>query len=85
MADNIHCGITKLPKNKKLGTMKQCLEKNQVRLFGLNKIDPLLISNQQEKKRKANKEKDERMKLLLRVASIKGEIKFKNGAIEANK
>jgi hypothetical protein len=37
---DIYCGIGKPPANKKLGTMRQCAEHGQVRLYGLKKIDP---------------------------------------------
>ena len=41
---NIYCGIGKIPKNSKKGTMKECAEKGQIRLYGLYKVDPQIIS-----------------------------------------
>jgi hypothetical protein len=39
-----YCGIGKIPKTQKKGTMKECAEKKQVRLYGLYKIDPQLVN-----------------------------------------
>ena len=40
----VYCGIGKIPKNQRKGTMKECAEKKQVRLYGLYKIDPQLVN-----------------------------------------
>ena len=46
-----YCGIKAVPKGKNRGSMKQCAESNQVRLYGLHKIDPkLLIKDKTPKK-----------------------------------
>ena len=49
---NIYCGCkTPTPKGKKKGTQSQCAKKSQVRLYGLNKVDPkLLIKDSKPKK-----------------------------------
>ena len=39
----IYCGSGKLPKGYRLGSMKECLDKGKVNLYGLYKIDPKLI------------------------------------------
>ena len=40
----IYCGAApKLPKNSKFGSMVECVQKNQVRRFGLLKVDSKLI------------------------------------------
>ena len=36
-----YCGIKKVPKGKHRGTMNECL--NQVRYYGLNKVDKSLL------------------------------------------
>ena len=36
---NIFCGIGEAAKGDKLGTMKECIEKGQVRRFGIYKVD----------------------------------------------
>ena len=53
MSDEIYCGIGKVPKGKRLGTMKECVEANQVRLYGIYKVDKKLLEHwESEKKRK---------------------------------
>ena len=52
------CGIGNIPKGQKKGSMKECVEKGQVRLYGLFKIDPKLLEadtkgGKKEKKIKA--------------------------------
>lgn len=34
-----YCGIGKIPKGKKRGTAKECIKANQVRYYGLEKVD----------------------------------------------
>lgn len=45
---NIFCGIGDLAKGDRYGTMKECLEKGQVRRFGIHKIDGRTISKIKE-------------------------------------
>ena len=35
MSDDIYCGAGKVPKGKRKGTLEECIEKNQIRLYGL--------------------------------------------------
>lgn len=52
---DIYCGIEKIPKNKKRGSMKECAENGQIRYYGLKKVDSRLIENAlNEKKLKAS-------------------------------
>lgn len=39
----IYCGSKKLPANHRVGTMQECVDKNQVRLYGINKVDTRLL------------------------------------------
>jgi hypothetical protein len=39
----VFCGITDVPKGKRLGSMKECLDAKQVRYYGVTKIDSKLI------------------------------------------
>ena len=43
MADKIYCKIGPVPKNHRLGSMQECLDMNQVRLYGIKKIDPKIL------------------------------------------
>ena len=41
--NKIYCGTKDAPKGKRKGTMSQCVNKNQVRLYGLKVVDPKLL------------------------------------------
>ncbi len=46
--DNLkpYCGIKeKPPKGQKRGSMQECIKKNQVRLYGVNKVDNKMLTN----------------------------------------
>jgi len=38
-----YCGIKKIPKGKKRGTMRECIQKGEVRYWGLNVVDRKII------------------------------------------
>ena len=38
MTENIYCGISKVPKGYRLGTATECLNKGQVRYYGLELV-----------------------------------------------
>jgi hypothetical protein len=40
----VYCGVGKIPKNHRKGTMKECAERGQIRLYGLYKVDSRLIN-----------------------------------------
>lgn len=66
--NNIFCGIGNTPKGKKLGTAKQCLRANQVRRYGIEKIDPkLLLKKDSRSKNNLVKEQLKLMKLETRA------------------
>ena len=41
--EKIYCGMCKVPKGHRLGTAKECLDKGQVRYYGIEKIDLVVI------------------------------------------
>lgn len=43
--EKIYCGVGDVPGDKIRGTAKQCLQANQVRYYGIKKIDKDLIKN----------------------------------------
>ncbi len=45
----IYCGAGKKPKNSRFGNMKECAEKNQVRRYGVNKVDSRIIQSMSSK------------------------------------
>lgn len=75
---NIYCGIDKIPKGKKIGSMKQCAEKNQIRYWGLNKVDKTLAEAVRKRKGTTGDMKVEKKIHMLRVknAGLKGRIQF---------
>lgn len=55
MSDDIYCGIGKVPKNKRMGSMKECGEANQIRQYGIKKVDKKLVDSiLAEKQRKSS-------------------------------
>lgn len=72
MSNNkIYCGIKKCPKNKKVGTMLECAKCNQIRRYGINKIDSKVF---QASKQSISVEQD-RKSLIVKMSSLRGKIK----------
>jgi len=44
----VYCGIDKLPKNKRFGTMAECKEMNQVKRYGMIRVDKRIIEKPSE-------------------------------------
>jgi len=40
----VYCGVGKIPKNHRKGSMKECAERGQIRMYGLYKVDPQLVN-----------------------------------------
>ena len=40
---DVFCGIGKVPPKAKLGSMKECAEKKQIRYYGVKKVDPKIL------------------------------------------
>ena len=49
MPKNVYCGSDEVPKEHRRGTMKECVEKKQIRLYGLFKVDPNLLKAESKK------------------------------------
>ena len=81
MSEPIFCGIGKCPKGKKVGTMKECAEANQVRLYGINKIDSRVL----EASKTTKKTKLSRLQLLKKYAGLNGTIKKLEGDVKYSK
>lgn len=79
MSDDIYCGIGKVPKNKRIGTMKECADANQIRQYGIKKVDKKLLEHMEaEKKRKnssAGKIESKSEKIGIDLAILMGKIK----------
>jgi len=66
-----YCGTGKIPKGKRRGSVKECLDRGEVRYYGIKQIDPRLLEAHKEKKYDMEKTDD----LLVRYASMKGKLK----------
>lgn len=68
-----YCGIGKVPKGWHRGSMKECIENNQVRYYGLYKVDTRLYESLKKKKssKGQNTESNLRKKRIVLKASIK--------------
>ena len=86
--DNIYCGVGPLPKGKRRCTMIEAAEKNQVRYYGLNKIDKKLVDAYNKKLNpdsKTKKEKKEKQTLQEKYISVVVKInKMKNNIDKAS-
>lgn len=71
---SIYCGIGKLPKNKKYGTMRQCIKSNQVRRFGLMTLDSR-TKKDLKKIKDAPYVESGRMKIANKIGVLSGKIK----------
>lgn len=83
----IYCGIGKIPKSSRLGSMKECAEKKQIRYYGVKKVDSKLIEATKTKKKKSDYglESPGRRKLLSAMGSLRGKIKNIKRRIESEK
>ena len=77
----IFCGAGKMPKTSRVGTSTECAEKNQIRYYGLNKVDPKTI----EKTKKKEHVPDTREKLFKLMFKLKGTIGRNKGRYEGAK
>lgn len=77
----IFCGAGKMPKTSRLGTSTECAEKNQIRYYGLNKVDAKTI----EKTKKKDHVPDTREKLFKLMFKLKGTIGRNKGRYEGAK
>ena len=63
-----YCGSGKTPPGKEKGSMLDCVKAGKVSLYGVNKVDPRLLSKKDElKKKQASKSEIVREKIKLEV------------------
>ena len=71
MSSDIYCGSKKVPKNKRVGSMKECAEKGQVSYWGLKKIDTKVLEEAQgQKKVSLDKARMNKIKLDTRLKKL---------------
>jgi len=68
---DFYCGVKKVPKNRRRGTMKECVEVGKVSYWGLNKIDSKIIGLLDNE----TKKKNSIAKLMPKITGIRGELK----------
>lgn len=60
---DFYCGLTPQKKGQRKGNMKECAEAGQVRLYGLYKVDPKILQNVKDAKKKKKDGEDTLPKL----------------------
>lgn len=78
MEQKIYCGVGKVPKGYRLGTMEECMKLGQVRLYGINKINPMILKNINEESGNSISKKNLFEKKILLDVKIKKLIKEMN-------
>lgn len=81
MPKQVVCGIGKVGKNQKLGSMKECAEKKQIRYWGANKVDPKIL----ELAKKGSKKGESRKSVILKMMSLRGKLTNLRKQIAAEK
>ena len=76
-----YCGISKVPKGQKRGSMKECAVSGQIRYYGLKKIDTKLV----EYAKSSKKGQSKRNTLIEQKAGIKGKINAITKAFKVEK
>ena len=80
------CGVGNIPKGFKKGSMKECVEKGQVRLYGLFKVDPKLLEPDTKNSKKEKKVKTYTLnELFLKLSKVNGSISRLEKIIDASK
>ncbi len=69
----VYCGTKPLKANQKYGSMKECVNSAQIRLYGLNKIDSRTLNNKTKKVSIVTLRKN-RTLLMKQYASLSGKI-----------
>lgn len=70
MADGMYCGIGSIPKNKRRGTAEYCIKNNQVRYYGIKRVDPELVETLKKVSRSSL------TKEILKLRKIQDEVKI---------
>ncbi len=71
-----YCGIGEVPSKKYRGTSEECVNNNQIRYYGLKKIDPEILKN--------NKKKLDKMDVKLAKLNIKMKAEYQEWKYENN-
>jgi hypothetical protein len=79
----IYCGVGKIPKNSRKGSMRECAEMGQIRLYGLYKVDPKIIAVKSKPSTKEKQMGKEDIRKLLfkykgRIQKLERELNFED-------
>lgn len=77
---DIYCGAKKVPKNKKLGTMKECVEAGKIMHWGIKKIDSKTMTILGAAKKRVSSGK-----LMVKVLGVRGKMRKVKGDISYEK
>lgn len=77
---NIYCGVSDVPAKQRRGTQKECIEKKQIRYYGIEKIDKKLLD--EHKKKKNNRTPVTRDEIAVAIAKERGTINRYKGRYE---
>jgi len=78
---NIFCGIGKIPKKSRRGTMRECAEKGQIRYYGIKKVDAKTLALSKDK----SSIPDTREGIIKMAAGLKGLIRRNKTRCETTK
>lgn len=81
---NMYCGIGKVPKGKKRGTAKECLNANQVRYYGIEQIDEKYLEKKKEKKLDLTTQKLKLLDLQQKGKKLVNDVKVLNIILDAD-
>lgn len=81
MPKQVVCGIGKIQKNQRLGSMKECADKKQIRYWGVNKVDPKIL----ERARTGSNRGETRLSVLKQMMSLRGKLSRNQKLIKAEK
>jgi hypothetical protein len=87
MSDNEkqeYCGINKLKKNQVRGSAEYCIDKRQIRYYGIKSVDTTKISGRKLKKLTEDAKNKKKLKLVRLLGGLKGTMsKYKAGLKKA--
>ena len=81
----IYCGAGKVPKDAKRGGPDQCMNKGQIRYYGIEKIDIKLLEANEKYKKKLTSIKTKMKNIENKIKKIKQEMKKKDNNLDFNK
>jgi hypothetical protein len=82
LKDKPYCGINKVKKGHRIGTLRECAENNQIRYYGIKKIDSKLLKASKSKRSTSSLSRDQ---LAIKMVGLRGKISKLNKMIDAER